>query len=66
MGPFVQGDGFYVQGTPPPELTRVCAECEKPCPKASYSNKQWQAKAATRRCRACVERPWNGGSHNHS
>ncbi|CAH0364408.1 unnamed protein product [Pelagomonas calceolata] len=43
------------ENTPPPELTRVCAECEKPCPKASYSNKQWQAKAATRRCRACVE-----------
>jgi ectoine hydroxylase-related dioxygenase (phytanoyl-CoA dioxygenase family) len=21
MGPFVQGDGFYVQGTPPPQLT---------------------------------------------
>eukprot|EP01052_Picozoa_sp_SAG31_P039469 SAG31_NODE_5482_length_2513_cov_7.253935_2_plen_183_part_00 len=21
MGPFVQGDGFYVQGTPPPHLT---------------------------------------------
>ena len=43
------------ENTPPPELTRVCAECEKPCPKASYSNKQWQAKAASRRCRACVE-----------
>ena len=21
MGPYVQGDGFYVQGTPPPTLT---------------------------------------------
>ncbi len=43
------------ENTPPPELTRVCSDCGDAKAKAAYSKKQWAGKAASRRCRACVE-----------
>ena len=43
------------ENTPPPELTRICSDCGDGKAKDDYSKKQWTGKAASRRCRGCVE-----------